>query len=152
MKLPKIVLIALVFLLVIPILPTSFAQTAGAVKQTLGNNEMQLYVEEVKTTQSSTVKTVEVSVIFKNLDFKPQLFNLFYMKLKDSDGREYSPEFGSKLPSAYIPSSDIARGILMFEIPASATPARFSYSSFLQSGIVVDLTQTNSTADAPPPL
>ena len=132
---------------------TSKYSATGSIKQTIGSSNTLLYVDDVKIDQSSIpMKTVIISVIFKNLDYKPQFFNHFYIKLKDTDGIEYSPEFDSKLPSAYIQSLDIVRGTAIFKIPLTASPSKLLYHSEIseKNDLVVDLSKTKTPPDEPP--
>ena len=132
---------------------TSKYSATGSIKQTIGSSNTLLYVDDVKVDQSSIpMKTVIISIIFKNLDYKPQFFNHFYIKLKDTDGIEYSPEFDSKLPSAYIQSLDIVRGTAIFKIPLTASPSKLLYYSEIseKNDLVVDLSKTKAPPDEPP--
>lgn len=144
----------LVFLISSPVALSTKADaisSAGQVQETIGNDTMLMHVKEVQVSSNSGQKVVSIAVVFKNLDFKPQLFNLFYMELKDTDGREYSPElFESNTASAYIPTKDTATAVLIFKIPSSTNPKTFAYSELFSSPLTIDLTRTKNPPDQPP--
>lgn len=131
----------------------AFADTnlAGAVGQTIGNDKLSMQVTEVNIADNSGQKVVTLTTVFKNLDFKPQLFNVFYMKLKDTDGRQYSPElFASSSFSVGIPSRDTVTASIAFSIPSTSSPMNFYYTELFQSSLIVDLTKSNTPADPLP--
>src|SRR2546422_9728460 len=129
----------------------AFADSSGSVRQLVGNAKTSIYVSDVKTNGNSGQEQVTVTVLFKNNDFKPQLFNIFYMKLKDSEGREYSPEiFGSETLGAAVPTRDNAKAVLLFSLPADGVAKSFTYSELLQTPLTVDLTKIKNPADSEP--
>lgn len=124
--------------------------TNGNIEQNVGNGETQMYVSSVQTFSSQTTKLIHVNVIFKNLSYKPQSFNLLFMGLTDNNGNSYNPEIDSKFSSVEIPSMDTVDGEIIFSIPATATPTNFSYQTFGANPISVDLTQTQNPPDSAP--
>jgi hypothetical protein len=125
--------------------------SSGQLKESIGNSKMLMHISDIQISNNSGQKVVSINATFKNLDFKPQLFNLFFMKLKDTDGREYTPEiFDSKPINVAIPTKDTATAILVFKIPSSTSPRLFSYTEFFSSPLSIDLTKTKNPPDQPP--
>ena len=130
---------------------TAYAATSGSKGQVVANEDVQLYVSDAQITSQSTAQVVTVTTVFKNLNFEPRLFNFFFIKLKDSEGVEYTPElFESTATSTYVPERDIAVGDFVFTIPSGSQPTRLTYTEFLESPLTVDLTTTKSPADSVP--
>lgn len=60
-------------------------------------------------------------------------YNLLYFKVKDADGREYTPAIGADdgLNSGELPKGDKVRGNVAFQVPAGATGLVLSYKPLI---------------------
>jgi hypothetical protein len=128
---------------------------------------VQFYVSEVKVKNEGAEKIVDVKYIIKNLGSDAHAFDrapYSTVKMKDTDGREYSRiktgildyVSSASVPDIIIPRNDIVHGSESFRIPQSSNPGKFYYSLFTSYpnynniNIIVDLTNTKTPADPVP--
>ncbi len=135
--------------------------SSGLVKQAIVEKEVLLYIPEVNVSTSVlTQKVVTIPVIIKNLDTDPHsfgfsLFTWVDVKLKDTDGRQYSKDNDlSIIPSIPIPHNDTVKGSLIFKMPqGSSNPGKLYYTKGLGlqvTNIAVNLTTSKSPPDQSP--
>ena len=141
----------LLILLFVVLLDHSFATTTGLMNEVVGNEQMQIYIIDVKEAEIGENKRVDVEVTFKNIGAVARVFNPFFSKLIDADGNEYkaSPLLGTILP-VRIPSNDILNGILTFPVPTDARISSIVWEEFEGTKLTVDLTKIKSPADPVP--
>lgn len=128
----------------------------GIIGQVIGNDKIEFYVRDVKVTEESGVKIVDVSAVFKNnkdvgqLEIYPSI-----VRLVDSQSREYEPEYSSKYPSVNLPSNDVLAWNGEFKIlPTNNVSRIYFVNSYTPDGsesrFTVDLTKSiNPPADPP---
>ncbi|MFQ5969796.1 MAG: DUF4352 domain-containing protein [Nitrososphaerales archaeon] len=127
----------------------SFATTTGLVNEVVTNEQVQIYVIDVREAEfGEKKKRVSVEVIFKNIEPGARVFNPFFTKLIDADGneRQASPLMGTILPIR-IASNDILKGRLAFVLPNDATTSSLVWEEFEGTKLTVDLTKIKSPAD-----
>jgi len=146
-------MVALAVLLLFPFLiNSSFASTSGIAHEVVSNEKMQIYVVSLtEQDEGGPNKRVDVEVIIKNLEPNARAFNIFFVKIIDSNGDEHkvSPLLSTVLPIR-IPSNDIIRGILVFPIPPDTNAASLVWEESDGSKLTVDLTKIKQPADPIP--
>ncbi len=85
--------------------------------EVIGDDNTQFYVRDVRVSEESDAKLVNVSAIFKNVEAGQQTIYPSTVRLVDSQSREYEPEYSSKYPSAKLPSNDILAWNGEFNLP-----------------------------------
>lgn len=147
------VILPLLLLLVFPmLLGHSFATTTGSMNEVVSNEQMQIYVIDVKEAElEGQNKRVDFEVILKNMEPSARVFNPFFAKLIDADGneRKASPLLGTILP-VRIPANDILKGKLSFPVPNNVSISSLVWQEFEGTKLTVDLTKIKSPADPVP--
>jgi len=123
----------------------------GIIGQVIGDDNTQFYVRDVRVSEESDAKIVNVSAIFKNVEAGQQTVYPSTVRLVDSQSREYEPEYSSKYPSAKLPSNDILAWNGEFKIlPTNNVSKIYFTPDGSQSRFTVDLTKSmNPPADPP---
>jgi hypothetical protein len=123
---------------------------SGIIGQIIGDNKTQFYVSDVKEFNTSGSKTVEIFIVFKNLERSQQEFYPYLLRLVDSQFREYQPEYYSGWYSTFnVPSEDILAWKSSFKIPSNNL-SKIYYSGLSDTRFTVDLTKKMSPPDDPP--
>lgn len=133
-----------------------FAQALdkGIVGQIVGDEKTQFYIRNVKVTEDSGDKIVDVSVVFKNKGSSQQVFSLSSLRLVDSESRQYEPRYSFlEFSSGFIPSNDTLALDAKFKIlPSNNFSKIYFFPGFFrsESRLIVDLTKSKNPADSPP--
>jgi hypothetical protein len=96
-----------------------------------------------------------ISIIIKNLDVNPHEFgigisSLVDIYLKNIEGRQYSKDSASYMPSIAIPRNDTINGSVVFKIPSISNPGKLYYKKPETNGSAVRNIQVNLTATKSP--
>ncbi|MFQ5970487.1 MAG: PQQ-binding-like beta-propeller repeat protein, partial [Nitrososphaerales archaeon] len=130
---------------------TSALALIGLVNETVGRDEMELYVVEVDQISHDVNKQLDVEVILKNMDESPRNFDPSLFKLKDIDGKEYiADQSRSTLKNVRIQAGDIIRGELSFDLPDGVVTDLFFYHDLRGLRLIVNLTDIKLPPDDEP--
>jgi len=91
----------------------------GIIGQVVGDEKTQFYVRDVKATEESGNKVVNVSIIIKNKGHTEQEFSPSSLRLVDSQSREYDPDYNPIIlgfSSIHFPRDDVISWSAKFKI------------------------------------
>lgn len=131
---------------------TTYAQAKenGEIGQIIGDNKAQFYVSDVKEFNALGSKSVEISIVFKNLGRAQQVFYPNSLRLVDSQSREYQPEYSLFLSSVYVPSEDTVAWKASFKIPSNNLSKIYYVSGLSENRLTVDLTKKITPPEGAP--
>jgi len=145
------ILLGFALCMIFSVYPAS-ASTSGSVKEIIANEEMQIYVYDLKEVPlpdpQNANKQVDVELIIKNVEPNARIFNIFFVRMIDDKGKEYmaDPLRYSILP-VRIPPNDILNGKLTFVMPANAVPSLLIWEEPDTSKLTVDLIKAKEPGD-----
>lgn len=133
------------------LLQGSSGSTSGVINEVVGDENMQIYVVGLTEDITEFKKGVNVEVVLKNTERDTRVFNPFFAKLLDSQGRKFNAAalVGTILPIR-IASNDTLRGMLVFTVAPDASPATLVWKEFDGRELTVDLTRTKDPPDPVP--
>ncbi len=123
----------------------------GLMKQIVGNDQIQFYVQGFVLSQGSDYRKVDVSMLFKNSALGKQHLSPSQIRLVDNQFREYEPEYSLTQSAIYLPSQDTLNLNLQFKIlPTNNVSKIYFMPENYNSRFTVDLTKVKDPPDSAP--